>query len=99
MKPLQPVGALLGLAVGGALISVAGAWPHSPRALEEKVEAILAQLTLEEKVALCLGAAGMEFKGVPRLDLPNMVCTDGPRGPGQSTGQFRYLSQALLERA
>jgi beta-glucosidase len=60
--------------------------PHAGSQLEEKVEAILSQLTLEEKVAMCLGGGGMEFKGVPRLDLPNMVCTDGPRGPGQSTG-------------
>jgi len=76
------------LAAALALVSPpgAGAWPHSPEALEEKVEAILSQLTLEEKVAMCLGGGGMEFKGVPRLDLPNMNCTDGPRGPGQSTG-------------
>ncbi len=60
--------------------------PHAGSKLEEKVEAILSQLTLEEKVAMCLGGGGMEFKGVPRLNLPNMVCTDGPRGPGPSTG-------------
>jgi beta-glucosidase len=59
---------------------------HSPVVVEKKVETILSKLTLEEKVAMCLGGGGMEFKGVPRLNLPNMVCTDGPRGPGQSTG-------------
>jgi hypothetical protein len=59
--------------------------PQSSAALEEKVETILSQLTIEEKVAMCLGGGGMEFTGVPRLNLPNMVCTDGPRGPGPST--------------
>jgi beta-glucosidase len=88
MKPKQPIKIMAALAAALALVSPpgAGAWPHSPEALEEKVEAILSQLTLEEKVAMCLGGGGMEFKGVPRLDLPNMNCTDGPRGPGQSTG-------------
>lgn len=50
-------------------------------ALESKVENILKQMTLEEKAAMCLGASGTEFKGVPRLGIPNMSCVDGPRGP------------------
>ena len=49
--------------------------------MEKKVAAVLDQMTLEEKVAMCNGAGGMDFKGVPRLGLPNMVCEDGPRGP------------------
>jgi len=87
MKTKQSMQTIMALAAALALVSPsgAGAWPHSPEALEEKVEAILSQLTLEEKVAMCLGGGGMEFKGVPRLNLPNMVCTDGPRGPGPST--------------
>ena len=53
----------------------------SNQTLEKKVAAILDHMTLEEKVAMCAGAGGMDFKGVPRPGIPNMVCDDGPRGP------------------
>lgn len=58
-------------------------------ALEKKVAAILNRMTLEEKVAMCVGAGNMDFKGVSRLGVPNMTCDDGPRGPhGGSTTAF-----------
>ena len=53
--------------------------------LETQIDHILKQMTLEEKVAMCMGGGSSEFKGVPRLNLPNMICTDGPRGPHGST--------------
>ena len=46
-------------------------------------------MTLEEKVSMCAGAAPrMAFQGVPRLEIPEVQCCDGPRGPnigGQAT--------------
>lgn len=57
----------------------------APTDPEVRVESILGQLTLEEKAAMCLGGGPIEFKGVPRLNLPNLVCTDGPRGPHSPT--------------
>jgi beta-glucosidase len=49
--------------------------------IEKKVAEVLDRMTLEEKVAMCLGAGSMDFRGVPRLGIPNMLCDDGPRGP------------------
>ena len=52
---------------------------------EAHINALIGQMTLDEKVAMCVGGGPSEFKGVPRLKIPNMVCTDGPRGPHHST--------------
>jgi len=70
------------IAVFGFFVSLAAAVDTK---LETRVENILGQMTLEEKVAMCVGGGAMEFKGVPRLNLPNMACTDGPRGTHTGT--------------
>ena len=49
--------------------------------IEKKVAHILDQMTLKEKVAMCVGAGNMDFSGVPRLGVPKMRCEDGPSGP------------------
>jgi beta-glucosidase len=52
--------------------------------VEQKINDILKQLTLEEKVSMCSGASPeMAFRGIKRLNIPNVSCTDGPRGPSQ----------------
>ncbi|MBL4674800.1 MAG: glycoside hydrolase family 3 C-terminal domain-containing protein [Mucilaginibacter sp.] len=51
---------------------------------ERKIEGIIKKLTLQEKVDMCAGATPqMAFKGVERLGIPNVQCTDGPRGPSR----------------
>jgi beta-glucosidase len=58
-------------------------------AIEKKIDEIIKQMTLEEKVAMCLGSPQGNFQGVPRLGIPNMNWTDGPRGPhGGNTTAF-----------
>jgi beta-glucosidase len=54
---------------------------------EKRINGIIQEMTIEEKVAMCLGSEQGPFQGVPRLGIPNMGWTDGPRGPnaGQST--------------
>jgi beta-glucosidase len=52
---------------------------------ETRINNLIGQMTLEEKVAMCEGGGPSEFKGVPRLHLPALVVTDGPRGPHQGT--------------
>lgn len=58
-------------------------------ASEHKIDSLLRLMTLKEKVSMCAGAAPrMAFQGVPRLEIPEVQCCDGPRGPnigGQAT--------------
>lgn len=44
------------------------------------VNALLAQLTLEEKAALCSGLDSWHLKGVARLGIPSIMVADGPHG-------------------
>ena len=48
---------------------------------EKRIGNIIKKLTIEEKVAMCLGSESGHFKGIPRLNIPDMTWTDGPRGP------------------
>lgn len=54
----------------------------SDAALEQKVDSILKQLTIEEKVGLCSGDHPRgDFRGVARLNISGLKLVDGPRGP------------------
>lgn len=44
------------------------------------IEAILSQMTLEEKAAFCTGATPWSTLAVERLGVPSIVMTDGPHG-------------------
>ncbi len=44
------------------------------------IEAILQQMTLEEKAALCTGATAWNTTPIERLGLPEMTVADGPHG-------------------
>ncbi|MDP4186123.1 MAG: glycoside hydrolase family 3 C-terminal domain-containing protein [Bacteroidota bacterium] len=63
--------------------------------LEQKIEQILKQLSIEEKVAMCSGS-DMGFKGLSRLNIPNVRCTDGPRGPNAQAGTTAFPSGILF---
>ncbi|MDD7724251.1 MAG: glycoside hydrolase family 3 N-terminal domain-containing protein, partial [Bacteroidales bacterium] len=48
--------------------------------IEAKINEILPQLTLEEKVALCHAQSKFSTPGVPRLGIPELWYSDGPHG-------------------
>jgi beta-glucosidase len=48
--------------------------------VEEKIESLLTQMTLEEKVAMAAGADLWHSTGVERLGIPSIKVTDGPNG-------------------
>lgn len=48
------------------------------------IQSILSQMSLEEKAALCTGAGPWTTTPVERLDIPELVMTDGPHGVRRS---------------
>lgn len=54
--------------------------------LEARVEAILKQMTVEEKVALCHGDSKFTSAALPRFGLPRRWMSDGPHGVREDVG-------------
>jgi len=48
--------------------------------VEQKINEIIAQMTLEEKAGLCSGADFWTTKAVERLGVPSVMVSDGPHG-------------------
>src|SRR5437660_6704035 len=48
--------------------------------IDRRVEDLLSQMTLEEKIDLIGGVDGFFIRGVPRLSLPRLKMADGPIG-------------------
>ncbi|BBI32412.1 glycoside hydrolase family 3 C-terminal domain-containing protein [Cohnella abietis] len=44
------------------------------------IKALIAQMTLEEKVSLCSGLDTWHTRGIERLGIPSVMVTDGPHG-------------------
>ena len=66
-----------------ALVFTASLLAHSKnkeQTLEEKVESALAQMTLDEKIAVVHAQSKFSSPGVPRLGIPEMWVMDGPHG-------------------
>jgi len=47
---------------------------------EERIEALIRQLTLEEKVSMCVGVDNWRTQRIDRLGIPALRMTDGPHG-------------------
>jgi beta-glucosidase len=68
------------LATLGALSITAAHASNATKDVEQRVQSILAKMTLEEKIDLLGGVNGFDVRGVPRLGVPMMATADGPFG-------------------
>ncbi|MBN2392925.1 MAG: glycoside hydrolase family 3 C-terminal domain-containing protein [Anaerolineae bacterium] len=62
--------------------------------IEQRVEELLNQLTLREKVSLLSGKNNWETVPIERLGIPSLVMTDGPHGVRTDKSSYRMDSPA-----
>ena len=61
-------------------VVMSGCCANIDKGIEERVETALAQMTLDEKIAVIHAQAKFSSPGVPRLGIPEMWVMDGPHG-------------------
>ena len=72
---------LLSISLSPALAQVlAPAAAPDPAAVERRVDSLLGQMTLEEKIDLLGGVDGFFIRGISRLSIPRLKMADGPMG-------------------
>lgn len=80
MKQIFIVGTLLGL------LTACGPSAQKVKSTEEKIDSLISQLTIEEKVALIHSESSFASGGVKRLGIPHWVMSDGPHGVRKEHG-------------
>ncbi len=84
--------------LGCICASASGSTPVIPLAPDTLVDATLAQMTLDEKIAqLNMHIPNMyEASGLPRLKIPALKATDGPRGPRVTSADVCFPSALAI---
>src|SRR5207253_9053722 len=72
-----------------------GSSNHSKGDPMTDLDALLSQMTLEEKAALCTGATAWSTTPVERLGIPPMIVTDGPHGVRRAADLGELITQSL----
>ena len=65
----------------------------------EKIQNLISQMTLEEKVGMCSGADFWKLKCVERLGIPQVMVTDGPHGLRKQAEEADHLGLNESEKA
>ncbi|MBN1920875.1 MAG: glycoside hydrolase family 3 C-terminal domain-containing protein [Anaerolineae bacterium] len=60
-----------------------------------EIESIIAQMTLEEKAALCTGATSWTLTPIERLGVPGMFVSDGPHGVRRVANEDSLTEESL----
>src|SRR6266404_7664657 len=82
--------------------SPAGTTTPDPAGVERRVEALLSQMTLEEKIDLLGGVDGFYIRGMSRIGWPRLKMADGPigvRNYGPATAMAAGISLAATWNA
>ena len=66
---------------------------------QKKIRELLSEMTLEEKIGLCVGKDFWHTKGVERLGIPSVMMTDGPHGLRKQEGAGDQLGLGISEKA
>ncbi|ACS99517.1 beta-glucosidase [Paenibacillus sp. JDR-2] len=59
--------------------------------MERDIQALIGEMTLEEKAGMCSGLDFWRLKGVERLGIPSIMVTDGPHGLRKQQGGTDHL--------
>ncbi len=82
-----------------AFVSIAFSLAFVARAddsVDQRLEKILGQMTLEEKLDYLGGINAMSIRPIPRLELPEIRMSDGPLGVRQDKPSTRYPAGIVL---
>ncbi len=80
MKKIMLTGVLSLVLATSAQAQTSPVYLDATQPIEERVEDALKRLTVEEKIGLIHAQSKFSSRGVPRLGIPDVWCTDGPHG-------------------
>lgn len=63
--------------------------------MSDPVRSIISEMTLEEKAALCTGASSWTTTPIERLDVPELIMSDGPHGVRRVPDVHSMASESL----
>jgi beta-glucosidase len=87
--------AILALTLAGAAAQERPLYLDASQPVEARINNLLPQLTLEEKVSLVHGNANFTTAGVPRLGISELWMDDGPLGVREEVGeQFKIVGRS-----
>ena len=80
LRPMRKLCCAIAIVLFIGLQAFAQSASPAPGDVERRVEAILSQMTLEEKIDMLGGVDGFFIRALPRLGLPRLKMADGPIG-------------------
>ncbi|CAM3732715.1 glycoside hydrolase family 3 C-terminal domain-containing protein [Mucilaginibacter galii] len=86
-----------GAALAALLLQQSIAFAQTDADVYQKADALLKQMTLQEKVSLIHGSSSFTSGGVPRLGIPEWVMSDGPHGVRLEHGRTYADSMGIAD--